>query len=124
MSATIPCMKSFVGGFTTGGVGYVIDPNAGRVLTNTTVSNVRSEESYELGKLRGRAKFVRLGTAEGEGGSNDRGVEAQQDGSRRISARLSRVWNGPGHANGVVHSEGSEAPMVRRMGDGERRESV
>lgn len=102
MSATIPCLKSFVEGFTTGGVGYVTDPNAGRVPTVTTND---SEGSYELRKVVAQAaeEDVGLGRVDEEGPRRS---------SRRISERLSRAWNGPEIAR-VVNSQASNQPMVK-----------
>ncbi|KAH7304659.1 hypothetical protein BKA65DRAFT_544142 [Rhexocercosporidium sp. MPI-PUGE-AT-0058] len=121
MSATIPCMKSFIEGFMTGGVGYVTDPQAGRVPTKTTGQSAESDESdesdesYELGKVK-RQEQARSGEVEeGVEAANGTVNEVKQDGARRISARLSRAWNGPGHAEGGIGADrqGSETPMVR-----------
>lgn len=109
MSATIPCLKSFVEGFTTGGVGYVTDPNAGRVPTVTTND---SEGSYELRKVVAQAAEEDVGL----GRVNEEGTRRS---SRRISERLSRVWNGPEVAR-VVNSQASNQPMMKPEGERQR----
>lgn len=56
MSATIPSLKSFVEGFTTGGVGYKIDHNAGRVFTTGTIGGSNSsDQSHKLKESKARA---------------------------------------------------------------------
>jgi len=112
MSATIPCLKSFVQGFTTGGVGYVIDPNAGRVLTVTDGIGVDtgsgSEESYEMGGVDKSQDVERASTKR-----DSHGVLP----SRAMSKRLSRAWNGGiPKPELVLDSQTSETPMIKKNG--------
>jgi len=112
MSATIPCLKAFVEGFTTGGAGFVVDPNAGRIITTTTIGSGKSGGSYEL-MARNAKKGLKQSVDEEDGTV----LENRPDGAKRISARLSRAWNGPGNGERETFGEASEETAGRRTRD-------
>lgn len=90
MSATIPCLRAFVETFKTTGVSYIVDPNAGRIITE-------SESSYELGNVKRREK------------EKEKENKAVGD-VNRLSARLSRAWMGT--PDQALDTHGSTVPMV------------
>jgi len=95
----------------------VIDPNAGRIFTTATIGGSnQSGQSYKLRMFKARTA---RGGADGQA-DKSLGTRAEDklDGAKRISARLSSAWNGPGHLEKGLHSKESEEIMIQ---DGEAR---
>jgi hypothetical protein len=100
MSATIPCLKSFVERFKTSGVSYTMDPIAGPLVT-------LHERSYQIGNVRGK----------GRGNRRDFEIlEETESAAKRnsaLSARLSSIWNGQWEVGAAgIDSQYSAVPMI------------
>lgn len=102
MSATIPTLKGFVKGFTTGGVGYTEDMSAGRSSGNNTTSfQLRS-----LSKSKTKAALVPEGYTECE-------------------AQVTSVQRNPSGAGGGRGGLGAhEAPRERSRSNQEENASI